>query len=417
MTRPRDAQDFLSSLEPLECSICFEGYDSDHPAIMLECRHIFGEKCLREHIERGASECPMCRTSLFGETEVSLGQGVQQPPTQVPTVVVRPDSFVPLNRGVKQLPIGVSPESVRARSVVPSSRGTRRLPTEVLTESIRGSVVPSSRGTRLLPAEVLTESTRVGSVVPPSRGTRRIPAQVLTESTRLGSVVPSSRGTRRLPNGLIADSMREDNIVRWIQEIQLPSGQVPTNIIRVLSHQSAWSRLVDQRMKWLVSKSNRFVAALRKLPGQAAVKLGLRRRNGGDEHPTTSRSRNRLQRNPERHSQGRLTDRQDQHRSCGQVLRDWGAEFGARSNPTTSRARRRHQEHQDRAYAEHVQRGYYERDNAYEVSGSSYISSRSTNAGRDREYGTHGSTSDGYRSTQFRNAGLNSLYISSYDSY
>jgi hypothetical protein len=373
MTRPRDAQDFLSSLEPLECSICFEGYDSDHPAIMLECRHIFGAKCLREHIERGASACPMCRISLFGEAEVPLGQGAQQPPTQVPKVVVRPDSVVPSNHGVRQLPVRVPTESVRARSVVPSSRGTRRLPTEVLTES-----------------------------------------------TRLGSLVPSSRGTRRLPDGLIADFIREENIVRWIHEVQLPSDQVPTNVMRVLSHQSAWYRLVDQRMKWLVSKSNRFVAALRKLPGQAAVKLGLRRRNGGDEHSTTSRSRNRLQRNPEHHSQGRLTDGQDQHRSCGQVLRDWGAGIGARYNPTPSRARRRHQEqqeHQDRAYAEHVQHGYYERDNAYEVSVHSYISSRSTNAGRDREYGTHGSTSDGYRSTQFRNAGLNSLYNSSYDSY
>jgi hypothetical protein len=399
MTRPRDAQDFLSSLEPLECPICFEGYDSDHPAIMLECRHIFGAKCLREHIERGASACPMCRISLFGEAEVPLGQGTQQPPTQVPTVVVRPDSAVPSNRGVRQLPVGASTESVRARSVVPSSRGIRRLPTEVLTESIR-----------------------VGSVVPSGRGTRRLPANVLTESTRLGSIVPSSRGTRRLPGGLIAYSMREDNIVRWIQEVQPPSARVPTNVMRVLPHQSAWYRLVDQRMKWLVSKSNRFVAALRKLPGQAAVKLGLRRQNGGDEHSTSSRSRNRLQRNPEHHSQGSLAEGQDQHRSCGQVLRDWGAGIGARYNPTPSRARRRHQEHQehqehqDRAYAEHVQHGYYERDNAYEVSGPSCISSRSTNAGRDREYGTHGSTSDGYRSTQFRNAGLNSLYNSSYDS-
>jgi hypothetical protein len=90
MRRPRDAQNFLSSLEPLECIICTLAFDLSHPPVMLECRHIFGENCLKEWVERDNNSFPTCRRSLFGEEDtVSSTQEVQQPPVEALTGIMR----------------------------------------------------------------------------------------------------------------------------------------------------------------------------------------------------------------------------------------------------------------------------------------------------------------------------------------
>ncbi|KNG44487.1 hypothetical protein DDE82_000410 [Stemphylium lycopersici] len=93
MAPPVDAEAFLSSLETIECSICTEAFDSEHPPVITEgCRHIFGEQCLKQWV---ASEnlthdkCPICRHPLFGDsTRMPPGFGqqrVQQAQLQPPS--------------------------------------------------------------------------------------------------------------------------------------------------------------------------------------------------------------------------------------------------------------------------------------------------------------------------------------------
>lgn len=84
---PEPAEFFLTTrVEPValasltdderECTICYleygvvdvEGGDSEQPIRMRSCGHVFGERCLGEHI-RGShvesNKCPECRTLLF----------------------------------------------------------------------------------------------------------------------------------------------------------------------------------------------------------------------------------------------------------------------------------------------------------------------------------------------------------------
>mmetsp|Transcript_36085 Transcript_36085/g.95847 ORF Transcript_36085/g.95847 Transcript_36085/m.95847 type:complete len:268 (-) Transcript_36085:114-917(-) len=45
---------------PLECPICCENLQGDHPVVRTQCRHCFHEACLISWFER-RSNCPMCR--------------------------------------------------------------------------------------------------------------------------------------------------------------------------------------------------------------------------------------------------------------------------------------------------------------------------------------------------------------------
>jgi len=223
MTQPTDAQAFLSSLESLECAVCMEGYDANHPPIILDCRHIFGEKCVKRWIESGNGLCPNCRAPLYREdTAVPTSEEVQPPPIEVPTGVVREEPVIPTSQEIPQLPMEV-----------------------------------------------------------------------------------------------LADFIREDNMVRRsqepqqhpVQQLQQRPVQVPSEVMRVIARQSDWDVLVNQRMRWLVSRSERLVASLLRLPGQAGVKLGLIRRNGADDRSANNRPRKRLQRSPEHHPRAQQTRR------------------------------------------------------------------------------------------------------------
>jgi hypothetical protein len=64
MPRPGDAQEFISSLGTMECSICEEAFDSEHLPVMVDgCRHVFGQKCLARWVNSdnaGINKCPVC---------------------------------------------------------------------------------------------------------------------------------------------------------------------------------------------------------------------------------------------------------------------------------------------------------------------------------------------------------------------
>lgn len=50
------------------CAICLVPYEKDCVITELDCKHIFHEKCLDDHLKSKASEyevqCPLCRTKL-----------------------------------------------------------------------------------------------------------------------------------------------------------------------------------------------------------------------------------------------------------------------------------------------------------------------------------------------------------------
>jgi len=407
MTQPTDAQAFLSSLESLECAICMEGYDANHPPIILECHHIFGEKCVKRWIESGNGLCPNCRAPLHGEeTTVPTSEEVQSPPIEVPTGVVREEPVIPTSQGIPQLPMEVLAEFIREDNMVRWSQEPQQRPVQVRTDFLR-------------------EDNIVRWSQEPEQGRVQVPT----------------------------DFIREDSMVRWSQEpqeqrVQPPQQrpvQVPSEVMRVIARQSDWDVLVSQRMRWLVSRSERLVASLLRLPGQAGVKLGLLRRNGADDRSATPRARKRLQRNPEHHPQAqdtrriadaarrtgndrgdthqatrepigrtdmqRLTDGRDRHssRSVWQALRD-------RAQP--SRAHRRRQEDQDREYAQLLQRTYDEQDDAYEAYDDDFdVPHRPTYSIRDGVHRIREPPSNAYIPQRFRNAGLNGLYDSVYEFY
>ncbi|KAH6872695.1 hypothetical protein BKA58DRAFT_400898 [Alternaria rosae] len=135
MTQPGDAQAFLSSLEPLECAICLEGYDTSHPPIMLGCRHIFGENCLRDWVEAGTSTCPNCRAPLFGEESAAPpSEQVQLPPVELPTDVVREEPVVPTSQEIPQLPMEVLADFIREASMVRWSQEPQQRRVQVSTD-------------------------------------------------------------------------------------------------------------------------------------------------------------------------------------------------------------------------------------------------------------------------------------------
>lgn len=60
--------EFLDSLDRLECTICYEPYDSSHAPIKLACGHVFGDHCIVTFAETKTPNnhtCPMCRHELF----------------------------------------------------------------------------------------------------------------------------------------------------------------------------------------------------------------------------------------------------------------------------------------------------------------------------------------------------------------
>jgi len=383
MTQPTDAQAFLSSLESLECAICMEGYDANHRPIIFECRHIFGENCVRRWIESGNGLCPNCRAPLHGE-----------------------ETAVPTSEEVQPPPVGVTTTVARAEPVMTASQEIPQLPMEVLADFIR-------------------EDNMVRWSQEPQQRLVQVPT----------------------------DFIREDSMVRWsqapqqrsVQESQQRPVQVPTDVMHVIARQSDWDVLVNQRMRWLVSRSERLVASLLRLPGQAGVKLGLLRRNGADDRSANPRARKRLQQNPEHHPQAQDTrriadaarragnDRGDTHqatrepigRTDMQRFTDGRDRHSSRSHwqalvdrATPSRVHRRRQEDQDREYAQLLQRTYDEQDDAYEAYEDDFdVVHRPTYSIRGGVHMTHDPPSNAYVPQRFRNAGLNSLYDSVYEFY
>jgi len=407
MTQPTDAQAFLSSLESLECAICMEGYDANHRPIIFECRHIFGENCVRRWIESGNGLCPNCRAPLHGEeTVVPASEEVQPPPIEVPTGIVREDPVVPTSQEIPQLPMEVLADFIREDNMVRWSQEPQQRPVQV-------------------PTDFLQEDNMVRWSQEPEQGLVQVPT----------------------------DFIREDSMVRWSQEPQQRSVQEPqqrpvqvsTDVMRVIARQSDWDVLVNQRMRWLVSRSERLVASLLRLPGQAGVKLGLLRRNGADDRSANNRPRKRLQRNPELHPQAQDTrrivdaarrtrsDRGDTHqatrepigRTDVQRLTNARDRHSSRSHwqalldrATPSRVHRRRQEDQDREYAQLLQRTYDEQDGSYEAYDDDFdMASRPTYSIRDGVHGTREPPSNVYTPQRFRNAGLNGLYDSVYEFY
>lgn len=51
-----------------DCPICFEPVVSKQVIEILKCNHSFHRNCLNEWINHGGGTCPMCRISIFDET-------------------------------------------------------------------------------------------------------------------------------------------------------------------------------------------------------------------------------------------------------------------------------------------------------------------------------------------------------------
>jgi len=66
-----NAQNFLNTLDELECVICEEAFSETHPPVIIRtCHHVFGSRCLRTWVlssNRGHNRCPMCRGVLFDD--------------------------------------------------------------------------------------------------------------------------------------------------------------------------------------------------------------------------------------------------------------------------------------------------------------------------------------------------------------
>ncbi|KAG9188445.1 hypothetical protein G6011_02368 [Alternaria panax] len=66
---------FIEKLQPIKCSICLDGYSSDHVPVELSCGHIFGGHCIVEQTEirmPNNNRCPLCRRELFEQEDFAL---------------------------------------------------------------------------------------------------------------------------------------------------------------------------------------------------------------------------------------------------------------------------------------------------------------------------------------------------------
>jgi hypothetical protein len=66
-----NAQNFLNTLDELECIICDEPFNETHPPVIIRsCHHLFGSRCLRTWVlssNRNHNRCPICRGVLFDD--------------------------------------------------------------------------------------------------------------------------------------------------------------------------------------------------------------------------------------------------------------------------------------------------------------------------------------------------------------
>ncbi|CAE7030977.1 hypothetical protein PTNB73_05331 [Pyrenophora teres f. teres] len=97
------AQAFLASLNPLECSICSEAFDSaDHIAVEVQgCRHVIGQACLSRWVESSSythDKCPTCRGPLHDQNAI-----VQQQQTQPEATQIEPTRTARLTQRMKSL--------------------------------------------------------------------------------------------------------------------------------------------------------------------------------------------------------------------------------------------------------------------------------------------------------------------------
>jgi len=64
--------EFLKSLDPLQCSLCLEPYDAQHVPVEIACGHVFGDYCIANVAEsetQNNNRCPLCRCKLFEQED------------------------------------------------------------------------------------------------------------------------------------------------------------------------------------------------------------------------------------------------------------------------------------------------------------------------------------------------------------
>jgi hypothetical protein len=136
MAPSQNARAFISSLTTLDCPMCEEKLDSNHPPVMIAgCRHIFGKQCLKRWVEsskQGNDKCPTCRNPLYGEN------GQVQDSTQTPQSPGRIAELTQLIRGF------LPNRSTRARTA-PNQTASRRPPGRTVTPRTRSSTPPRAR--------------------------------------------------------------------------------------------------------------------------------------------------------------------------------------------------------------------------------------------------------------------------------
>lgn len=77
-----------------DCNICFE---LGNNPVLTQCGHLFCWDCLSEWLDRGALDCPVCKSSVEHESVVPIyGRGVQQPAHPCAKPLPRP-ARVPAN--------------------------------------------------------------------------------------------------------------------------------------------------------------------------------------------------------------------------------------------------------------------------------------------------------------------------------
>ncbi len=65
-------EEFNNQTIDRECPICLDVLDNRDTIIILQCNHIFHEKCIDEHIKRGNDFCPYCMKKINKNSYILL---------------------------------------------------------------------------------------------------------------------------------------------------------------------------------------------------------------------------------------------------------------------------------------------------------------------------------------------------------
>jgi hypothetical protein len=57
---------YINDINSSECCICYSKYqeDLDNKAVILRCKHIFHDECIKTYLSTYSSKCPECRTDI-----------------------------------------------------------------------------------------------------------------------------------------------------------------------------------------------------------------------------------------------------------------------------------------------------------------------------------------------------------------